>query len=283
MIFSLALETYPSEIDFSARQTRTDSHRIDAGCPLPTIMAEPPEQSLKFSQLSHVRTAYRLVNFSHGRIGDRAAGAVTFMLAAVAAFLTTKIANALVTYDFPNWFPFVLFVGFWIGIMFWWTSILNKTIAQINIAAVGDGHPWHPSEETGNTAVYVLNSGDEWYKIPAKARIYPQQDPILSQTILRRDDVDGKLLTRLDGNLDKNMRKLLGLVNIALALRDAQERAEDAEDPFEAARAREDGESILDHRTWEATEAGSMTPEPGALLRRVRSEASDILKLDDDD
>ena len=86
----------------------------------------------------------------------------------------------------------------------------------------------------------------------------------------------------MDGDLDDKMKKLFRLVNIALALRDAQERAEGAEDPIEAARAREGEESILDHRTWEDTVSGSLTPEPGALLRRLRSDATDIVEQDEE-
>jgi|GEM_PF-1891507 hypothetical protein len=246
-------------------------------------MSEPSEQSLEFSRLSHVRSAYKMVDFSHGRTGAKAAASATFMVAAVVTFITAKISNAILTYDFPNWAPFALFIGFWFGVMFLWTSILNRTIAQLNTAAVGEGHPWHPSDEVGDTSVWIQAADESWLKIPAKARIFPQQDPILPQILLKRDDADGKVLARIDGMLDKKSQKLLGLVNIALALRDAQERAEDAEDPFEAARDREQGESILEHRTWEATETGSMTPEPGALLRRMRSDASDIINRDDDD
>jgi len=245
-------------------------------------MVEPPDECYKFSQLSQVKSAYRVVEFSHGPNGTKAAGAVIFALAVAAAYLTAKLTDMMLADDIPDWTPFALLIIYWIGGVFWWTNLLNRTIEQIDIVAVGEGHPWHPSEETGSTAVYLLNAKQEWFEIPAKARIYPQQDQILPQIILRRDEGDAGWLTRIDGNLDEKMKKLLRLVNIALALRDAQERAEGVEDPIEAARAREEGESILDHRTWEDTVSGTLTPEPGALLRRLRGDVTDIVEQDDE-
>ena len=243
---------------------------------------EPPDECYKFSQLSQVKSAYRVVEFSHGPNGTKAAGAVIFALAVAAAYLTAKLTDMMLADDIPDWTPFALLIIYWIGGVFWWTNLLNRTIEQIDIVAVGEGHPWHPSEETGSTAVYLLNAKQEWFEIPAKARIYPQQDQLLPQIILRRDEGDAGWLTRIDGNLDEKMKKLLRLVNIALALRDAQERAEGVEDPIEAARAREEGESILDHRTWEDTVSGTLTPEPGALLRRLRGDVTDIVEQDDE-
>lgn len=245
-------------------------------------MVEPPDECYKFSQLSQVKSAYRVVEFSHGPNGTKAAGAVIFALAVAAAYLTAKLTDMMLADDIPDWTPFALLIIYWIGGVFWWTNLLNRTIEQIDIVAVGEGHPWHPSEETGSTAVYLLNAKQEWFEIPAKARIYPQQDQLLPQIILRRDEGDAGWLTRIDGNLDEKMKKLLRLVNIALALRDAQERAEGVEDPIEAARAREEGESILDHRTWEDTVSGTLTPEPGALLRRLRGDVTDIVEQDDE-
>jgi len=243
---------------------------------------EPPDECYKFSQLSQVKSTYRVVEFSHGPNGTKAAGAVIFALAVAAAYLTAKLTDMMLADDIPDWTPFALLIIYWIGGVFWWTNLLNRTIEQIDIVAVGEGHPWHPSEETGSTAVYLLNAKQEWFEIPAKARIYPQQDQLLPQIILRRDEGDAGWLTRIDGNLDEKMKKLLRLVNIALALRDAQERAEGVEDPIEAARAREEGESILDHRTWEDTVSGTLTPEPGALLRRLRGDVTDIVEQDDE-
>lgn len=245
-------------------------------------MVEPPDESCKFSQLSQVRSAYRMVGFSHGPSGTKATGAVIFALAVAAAYLTARLTDMMLVDDLPDWIPFALFIIYWIGGVFWWTKMVNRTIEQMDIVAVGEGHPWHPSEETGSPAVYLLNAKQEWFEIPAKARIYPQQDTVLPQIILRRDEGDASWLTRIDGDLDEKMKKLFRLVNIALALRDAQERAEGAEDPIEAARAREGEESILDHRTWEDTVSGSLTPEPGALLRRLRSDATDIVEQDEE-
>ncbi len=223
-----------------------------------------------------------MVGFSLGPSGTKATGAVIFALAVAAAYLTARLTDMMLVDDLPDWTPFALFIIYWIGGVFWWTKMVNRTIEQMDIVAVGEGHPWHPSEETGSPAVYLLNAKQEWLKIPAKARIYPQQDPLLPQIILRRDEGDASWLTRIDGDLDEKMKKLFRLVNIALALRDAQERAEGAEDPIEAARAREGEESILDHRTWEDTVSGSLTPEPGALLRRLRSDATDIVEQDEE-
>lgn len=138
--------------------------------------------------------------------------------------------------------------------------------------ALSEGHPWHDAETTGQTTVHVRDIDDAWQALPARSRLVPTEDPLLGRILLREGDVEGPVLVRWSKGADRN---LIPLINMAQALADAQDREVDAEDPIEAARAREaSGDSLLE-REWEETEAGSIEYKPGALIRRLNRPKDD--------
>jgi hypothetical protein len=159
-----------------------------------------------------------------------------------------------------------------------------KRMHLLNMVAIGKGHPWHPSESVEHTTVLV-SDGESWHRIPDNARIFILSDSSKQNTVLQQDDMNGKVLLRWDFSPDNITKKVVSLINQALAIRDAQERmtsGEDLEDPIEKARSREDEEFYPVDRVWEETRQGSLAPEPGVLLRKMRSRGSDILKKRDD-
>ena len=48
------------------------------------------------------------------------------------------------------------------------------------------------------------------------------------------------------------------------------------------AREREELEFYPAERVWEETTQGSLAPEPGALLRKMRTHSAEIIKKDDE-
>jgi len=148
---------------------------------------------------------------------------------------------------------------------------INERKAQLDGIAIASGHPWHDSEEVGDTTVYVL-SETKWVALEPSARLVVTEDPLLNRSLLRDGDVDGEVLVRWEGIADAN---IVSMINMAQALANAQDREEGSEDSFEAAREREStGESLLD-REWMETEEGAIDYEPGAILRAFKRSRDD--------
>jgi hypothetical protein len=148
---------------------------------------------------------------------------------------------------------------------------INQRKTQLDGIAVASGHPWHDSEEVGDTTVYVL-SEKKWVALEPSARLVVTEDPLLNRSLLRDGDVDGEVLVRWEGVADAN---IVSMINMAQALANAQDREEGSEDSFEAAREREStGESLLD-REWMETEEGAIDYEPGAILRAFKRSKDD--------
>ena len=168
-----------------------------------------------------------------------------------------------------------------IAIMIFW-KIIPKTTGRIqllNMVAIGKGHPWHPSEEIGDTSVW-LGDSEKWNKIPKGVRLFAQSDPIIERTLLKNNDEKGKVLLTWPYLLDSKLKKVIALVNQALAFQDAQDRLEGQDDPIETARDRETQEFYPVQREWQETTPGSLTPQPGALLRQIKVKSSDIVQKD---
>ena len=147
-----------------------------------------------------------------------------------------------------------------------------KSRNQLDVIAISTGHPWHDSESTGTTTVFVLG-GNEWVGLEPDVRIVSTRDPILDQSLLRDGDSEGDVLVRWEGEADS---RIVAIINMAQALANAQDRDEDEIDSFEAAREREDSSEGLLDREWMDTEEGSIDYEPGAILRAFkRSKDSD--------
>ena len=143
---------------------------------------------------------------------------------------------------------------------------------ELDVIAISIGHPWHDSESTGTTTVFVLND-KEWVGLEPDVRIVSTRDPMLDRTLLRDGDSEGEVLVRWEGDADP---RIVAMINMAQALANAQDRNEGDVDSFEAAREREEtSEGLLD-REWMDTEDGSIDYEPGAILRAFkRSKDSD--------
>ena len=143
---------------------------------------------------------------------------------------------------------------------------------ELDVIAISIGHPWHDSESTGTTTVFVLND-KEWVGLGPDVRIVSTRDPMLDRTLLRDGDSEGEVLVRWEGDADP---RIVAMINMAQALANAQDRDEGEVDSFEAAREREEtSEGLLD-REWMDTEEGSIDYEPGAILRAFkRSKDSD--------
>ena len=169
-----------------------------------------------------------------------------------------------------------------IAFMLWKELSRNiRKMALLDLVAIGSGHPWHPSESMENNSVFV-SDGESWHLIPPKVRISPQPGSGNESTLLKKNDMDGKTMLRWQHPPDLITRGILSLINQALSFRDAQERDFDSEDPIEMAREREELEFYPAERVWEETTQGSLAPEPGALLRKMRTHSAEIIKKDDE-
>jgi hypothetical protein len=143
---------------------------------------------------------------------------------------------------------------------------------QLDVIAISTGHPWHDSEATGTTTVFVL-SDEEWVALGTEVRIVSTRDPILNRTLLRNGDSEGEVLIRWEDEADS---RIVAIINMAQALANAQDRGEDDVDSFEVAREREETSEGLLEREWMDTDEGSIDYEPGAILRAFkRSKDSD--------
>lgn len=159
-----------------------------------------------------------------------------------------------------------------ISTRFWKRELHRRRLMKL--VNIGVGHPWHPSEATDQNKVWISDE-DEWHEIPLKVRLFPQKDPLIQRTLLRKNDMDGQVLIRWGIEFDDDVRNVITLINQTLAYRDAQERTDGEIDAIENARERESGEFYPEERTWQETTPGSMAPQPGLLLRQLRGEKKD--------
>ena len=155
------------------------------------------------------------------------------------------------------------------ALSFWRFQRIQKANTQLDFISIASGHPWHHSDDIGDTTVYVLDQEKKWISLSTDARIVTTPDPLLERILLRNGDSEGEVLARCD-MFPFAFSDLITTVNMAQALASAQNRDEGAEDEFEAAREREkSAESVLD-REWLDTEEGTLEYEPGALLRAFK-------------
>ena len=143
---------------------------------------------------------------------------------------------------------------------------IEATRNQLDVIAISTGHPWHDSEEVGQTTVFVLSEG-KWIALAADVRIIATRDPLLDSMLLRDGDSEGEIIARWGGDMDSN---LVSVINMAQALANAQDRGDDDVDSFEAAREREETSEGVLEREWMDTEEGSIDYEPGAILRAFK-------------
>lgn len=139
--------------------------------------------------------------------------------------------------------------------------------AELDVIAVSSGHPWHDSEGTAETVVFVLDDESNWVALEPNVRLVATKDPLLERSLLRDNDPEGEVLVRWSGEADS---RIIAIINMAQALANAQDRGEDDVDSFEVAREREaTAEGILE-REWMDTEEGAVAYEPGAILRAFK-------------
>ena len=155
------------------------------------------------------------------------------------------------------------------ALSFWRFQRIQKTNTQLDFISIASGHPWHHSDDVGDTTVYVLDQKKKWVTLSTDARIVTTPDPLLERILLRNGDSEGEVLARCD-MFPFASSDLITTVNMAQALARAQTREEGDDDEFEAAREREKtAEGVLD-REWLDTEEGTLEYEPGALLRAFK-------------
>ena len=138
---------------------------------------------------------------------------------------------------------------------------------DLDVIAVSLGHPWHDSERTAETVVFVLDSDENWVALEPNVRLVSTKDPLLERSLLRDNDSEGEVLVRWSGEADP---RIIAIINMAQALANAQDRGEDDVDSFEAAREREETAEGLLEREWMDTEEGAVDYEPGAILRAFK-------------
>ncbi len=139
--------------------------------------------------------------------------------------------------------------------------------AELDVIAVSPGHPWHDSDSTAETTVFVFSDDKQWVALEPNVRLVSTYDSLLNRNLLRDGDPEGDVLVRWSG--DSNPR-IIAIINMAQALANAQDRGEDDVDSFDAAREREEtGEGLLE-REWMDTEEGAVDYDPGAILRAFK-------------
>ena len=139
--------------------------------------------------------------------------------------------------------------------------------AELDVIAVSPGHPWHDSEGTAETVVFVLDSDENWVALEPNVRLVSTKDPLLERCLLRDNYTEGKVLVRWSGQADP---RIIAIINMAQALANAQDRGEGDVDSFDAAREREETAEGLLEREWMDTEEGAVNYEPGAILRAFK-------------
>ena len=146
-------------------------------------------------------------------------------------------------------------------------QIIEKRKSELDFIAISSGHPWHDSEGTAETVVFVLDSDENWVALEPNVRLVSTKDPLLERSLLRDNDPEGEVLVRWSGEADP---RIIAIINMAQALANAQDRGEDDVDSFEAAREREETAEGLLEREWMDTEEGAVNYEPGAILRAFK-------------
>ena len=163
-----------------------------------------------------------------------------------------------------------LFIAPMVLTLWGWTyQRIEKQKSELDFISISSGHPWHDSEEVGDTTVYVLDQKEQWVALEGNVRIVTTSDPLLEQILLRDGDSEGDVLARCNF-FPYCFTNVVAIINMAQALANAQDRGEGDVDSFEAGREREDTAEGLLEREWMDTEEGAVNYEPGAILRAFK-------------
>ncbi len=145
----------------------------------------------------------------------------------------------------------------------------KKTI--MTSIAVNLGHPWVEEEHDVYEAEVAYKTLEKWEKIPRKGRVIKN----VEEKGLLIDSEDNELTFEISKPLlganfkDKNNEKIesetIRWLNLALAIRDAQNQVEDE---IENARIREDDDELDVERYWPEITPGELNVKPGAIFRK---------------
>jgi len=126
--------------------------------------------------------------------------------------------------------------------------------------SVNLGHPWVEEEHDIEEAEVAYCTPQGWEILPPKGRV--RDDNEYEGLLL----VDGENETMLGTVSQKIKSELIGWLNFALAIRDAQNLVDDE---IEAAREREESDDTIDvERIWPETTPGELSIKPGAIFRK---------------
>ena len=138
--------------------------------------------------------------------------------------------------------------------------------------SVGTAHPWFEGTEShGESGVAIFSSDNNWIVLPLEGRLWKlsSEDSTRVSLMLNTND-DEKIGYWNESDVNSaNSSELIEIINMALALRDAQNRGPDTTDPFEKSREREYDESQLLDREWDSVEPGQFDIQLGALARKI--------------
>ncbi len=138
--------------------------------------------------------------------------------------------------------------------------------------AVGTAHPWFEGTEShGECGVAIFLSDKTWIILPLEGRLWKlssDDSPRISLMLNTNDEEKIGYWNESDVS-NTNSSELIELINMALALRDAQNRGPGTTDPFEKSREREYEESQLLDREWGSVEPGQFDVQLGALARKI--------------
>ncbi|MED5485497.1 MAG: hypothetical protein VYE59_02650 [Candidatus Thermoplasmatota archaeon] len=144
--------------------------------------------------------------------------------------------------------------------------------AIMNSIAVNLGHPWIEEEHDVNEAEVAYRSLEKWEVLPRKGRIKRNVD---GKGLLIEDGNDELvfeiskpplILSFFDSSTKKIETEVIKWLNLALAIRDAQNNEEDE---IESARIREDDEELNVDRFWPEITPGELNVKPGAIFRKL--------------
>ena len=142
----------------------------------------------------------------------------------------------------------------------------------LNSIAVNLAHPWVEEEHDVDEADVAYRMSEIWEILPRKGRVVKN----LEENGLLIDGKDNEVSFQiskplfgasiLDANNEKMELEVIKWLNLALALRDAQN---DVEDEIETARIREEDDGIDIERIWPKTTPGDLNVKPGAIFRKL--------------
>ena len=145
----------------------------------------------------------------------------------------------------------------------------KKTI--MNTIAVNLGHPWVEEEHDVDAAEVAYKTLEKWELLPRKGRVVKNFE---GTGLLIGEKGNEKFFeiskpffgaNIQDENNKKIELELIKWLNLALAIRDAQNNFEDE---IENARIREEEDGIDIERIWPKTNPGELNVKPGAIFRK---------------